>query len=122
MKKLFALMLAFMLTLSLLTACGSIGINPQNPAGGNNNPSGPKNDPVNNPSTPQGSGYVFNENDEDVIIEFNFEDEEHRQAILAWLKVLLYAEDYYEFVDGEDYDAPYDFDYEEPIWLEDDAG
>ena len=62
-----------------------------------------------------GSGYVFIEDDQDEIITFQFEDAEHRQAVLKWLKTVLYAEDYYEFIDGGNYDAPFDFDYEEPI-------
>jgi len=124
-KKLLAIALAIALALSMLTACDLFGGQPINfNTGGNDNPPNSGNNPVNNPTdNPQGKGgsdYVFNENDEDVIIEFNFEDEEHRQAILAWLKVLLYAEDYYEFIDGEDYDAPFDLDYEGSI-LPDDA-
>jgi len=48
-------------------------------------------------------------------ITFQFEDEQHQQAVEAWLKQVLYAEDYYQFVDGEDFDAPFDFDDESPI-------
>ena len=58
------------------------------------------------------SNYVFKENDKDRVVVFRFEDEEHRQMIEKWLKTVLYAEDYYEFIDGEDYDAPLDFSYE----------
>jgi len=65
-----------------------------------------------------GNGYAFVYDDKEEIITFYFEDEEHRQAVEEWLKTMLYAEDYFAFIYGEDYDAPYDFDDETPIWLE----
>ena len=61
------------------------------------------------------SNHVFIENEPDEIIMFHFEDAEHRQMVEEWLRTVLFAEDYYEFIDGEDYDAPYDFDRAESL-------
>lgn len=123
MKKILAIMLVLILTLCLLTACSSSG---DTPSGNSNAP--PVSQEAENTapasqgadSTPSGSGSVFIPGDKDEIITFQFEDAEHMRAVVAWLKTVLYAEDYYEFIDGEDYDAPYDFDDESPILLEED--
>ena len=65
-----------------------------------------------------GNGNVFVYDDKEEIITFQFEDDEHRQAVEEWLKTVLFAEDYFAFIYGDDYDAPYDFDDETPIWLD----
>lgn len=121
MKKILAIVLVLILTLSLLTACSSSGNTPS----GNSNTPPVSQEAENTPpasqgmdGTPSGSDSVFVPDDKEHIITFQFEDEEHRQAVLAYLKTVLYAEDYYAFLEGEDYDVPYDFDNAESMLAE----
>ena len=101
-KRNSAIILALTLTLTMLLSAALSGCSGGS-SGGNSGSSG---------GSSGGSGksnHVFIENEQDEIIMFQFEDEEHRQMVEEWLRTVLFAEDYYEFIDGEDYDAPYDF-------------
>ena len=108
------LIFAVMLTITLAACTGN------KPSDTNNTPDSQQADITgNDENTPeiQQTGEFVPDNTIHSVT-FEFEDEEHKQAVEEWLKTVLYAEDYYAFIDGEDFDAPYDFDDESPIMAE----